>query len=505
MNDTLSVSAGAPTGAHGLTYTRSDSTIVYGMGNAGATTNGSQVAAVIVSEPRNAADTRTSTAGTQVTATINLIVSGPGLLSLASAPGTAAKSVNLTVGDTVNVIADGTAGTATITGYIGGVALTQAAKTVNFFGYVDTFIPTVESTTVVTGSTANGAITFVAKDSAGNALSSTRNQTRPNYPSSASGFWLVVADTKVVGGTAVNSVSSTAAYTQCSYNTTRAIYVCNVPITDSGTATVYIADSLTAGTSLKTSQALTITVAGPGYTGTAAFNKSTFNVGEDALLTLTCKDYGGRNIVNGSGAACWSNLRWVGMSPTFGENTSAAAAGGSFTNLITYETNGGSFVNGVDTAMVYMPSVAGTYTLVGRTSGATTDSTLLTFTVVDPVQDAQTAAIAAAQKAAVAAADAATAAAKAAQAAAVEAADAATDAALQAIDAANAATDAANLGAEAADAATVAAEEAKDAADAATAAVEALATQVATLMAALQAQIRSLANTVAKIAKKVKA
>jgi len=86
-----------------------------------------------------------------------------------------------------------------------------------------------------------------------------------------------------------------------------------------------------------------------------------------------------------------------------------------------------------------------------------------------------------------------------------DAADAATDAALEATDAAYAAQDAAQLAAESADAATAAAEAATAAAEAATAAVEDLATKVAGLFADLQKQITTLANVVAKIAKKVKA
>jgi hypothetical protein len=76
--------------------------------------------------------------------------------------------------------------------------------------------------------------------------------------------------------------------------------------------------------------------------------------------------------------------------------------------------------------------------------------------------------------------------------------DAATDAANEATDAANAATDAALAAAEAADAATTAAQEASDA-------VAALSETVTKLISDLQAQIKSLAAVVAKIAKKVKA
>jgi hypothetical protein len=229
---------------------------------------------------------------------------------------------------------------------------------------------------------------------------------------------------------------------------------------------------------------MTLTVAGTGYSGTAAFDKATYNTGERALLTVTSKDSGGRNVVDGDSSPWAATVRWTTNQATFVASTGSDSTGGTFTNILSFlnSTDANTFVNGVDTAVVFMPTVAGTYTLVAKDkAGAGTEETILTFTVVDP-----------AAAATLAAANASTA-----------AAEAATDAAAEAIDAANAATDAANLAAEAADAATVAAEEARDAADAATAAVEELATQVATLMAALKAQITTLANTVAKIAKKV--
>ncbi|MBU6243271.1 MAG: hypothetical protein KGP06_04340, partial [Acidobacteria bacterium] len=184
------------------------------------------------------------------------------------------------------------------------------------------------------------------------------------------------------------------------------------------------------------------------------------------------------------------SLAWKTLTPgAFTVPTLASdSAGGTFTSLTAYldNTTANSFNGGIDTVVAYMPTTVGTYTLTGKTAGATTASDIVTFTIVDP----NAATIAAAK----------------------DASDAATDAALEATDAAYAATDAANIAAEAADAATAAAEAAtdaanaaKDSADAATAAVEELATSVAKLMAALQAQITTLAKVVAKIAVKVKA
>ena len=460
----------------------------------------------IVADHRNSSDTTVAvaSAGTLVDAPITLVISGPGTLSkgLHSAVTSRTKSVTLSRGETATIWSDGTAGTATITGSIYGTNLTQAAKTIKFFGAPTTITATLETAVVYRADTANGVVTFTAADAASNAVTTAAYNTATG--STGKGFWAISSDTKVAGSTAY--VTTAAFATPCSYVATRAKWVCNIGAIDSGTATITIADSNTVTGAAITSAAVTMTVAGAAYTGTVSVAKAsapsvaatTFAPGEKVIFTATAKDGLGSNVPNGNATAQWSNLGWAGGAPVFTNSVAPDSNGGTATNgelttgWLTSASN--TFVSGVDTLVVYMPMTAGTYTLTGRTSGATANSTLLTFTVVDPVQDAQTAAIAAAQKAAVAQA-----------AAAQAAADAATDAALQAIDAANAATDAANLAAEAADAATVAAQEAKDAADAATAAVESLATQVATLMAALQAQITSLANVVAKIAKKVKA
>jgi len=478
LNETSAV-MNAPLRSNGLGYISADSTLVV---NAGTTTNPRVVGTIFV-EPRNASDTRTSTASrltgaTDVTASVNVQITGAGLLSVGS--GTRGVSVTAGFGETVSVWSNGTNGTATITGFLGGVALTQAAKTVTFVGLADTFIPTVTNKTIAATGTTTGAITFVAKDSAGNAINGTNTQYRTGTPGA---FYVVVADTTVVGrgwSSSDQGAGLTTAWSACTYVTADANWSCDIPATDSGVVTtLYIADSKTASSAVKKSQAITLTTAGTGYTGTASFDKTTYNIGEKAILTLTSKDSGGRNVPDGDSSPWAASARFGSNSATFVAATGPDAAGAPAltSNLIDIlnSTTTNTFVNGVETIVAYMPTIAGTYTVLAKDkAGSGTESVILTWTVVDPNQSATLAA-----------------------------AEAATDAASEAIDAANAATDAANLAAEAADAATVAAEEARDAADAATAAVEELATAVATLMAALKAQVTTLANTVAKIAKKV--
>jgi len=464
----------------GTTPSEADSTLVVNRGTAGSYTAVGYIWPLML----NSADTKTVTgpSGSTVVGTAESIVvtlTGPGALALSSAgksEGSKLKSVTVGLGETVVVYNDGTGGTATIQGSIGGTYLTQASKTITFVGAATTFTAALETSTVTRGAIAYDVVTFTAKDANGNLIQTANQGT--GYPG---GFYAISSDSGVAGSSL--TTGSSLKYVACDYNSSRAKWVCDLAAADSGTATIQIGDSLTVATSSATSSALTLTVAGTGNTGTITLPKSTYNIGEKAILTVTSKDGNGRLVTDGTSTP-FSGLRWGSTSPTFGTPTGSDAAGGNASGgLTTYLDGGGSFVSGTDTLVVYMPTVTGTYSLIGVTGGATTESTILTFTVVDPAQVANAAAIAAAQAAA----------------------DAATDAANEAIDAANAATDAANIAAEAADAATVAAEEARDAADAATAAVEELATQVATLMAALSAQVKTLANTVAKIAKKVKA
>ena len=517
---------GAPT-ANTYKGIEADSALVVSAGLA----NGNTAHAVITPVVMNSSDTKISTqTGLRVQESMTITISGPGSLRVYSQPGIGvgagfvnagySKQVTLGYMESAVVYSDGTAGVGTISAYIGASStsanlLTQGTKSITFVGRATTFDVTgftagqraggnvkyaglADSATASTATTPSmgagylPALRFVAKDAAGNVV--TVKDLSTDKGDATTNLYAISSDTSIVAAGEVSATNTFATNTArrnaaltCSYDSVTAYWYCQGRVFDTGTVTLTIVDSRTitangnsttdTTAAVNKSAAFSVTFAGDANTGTIAFDKTAYNVNEKATLTLTAKDGAGRTVADGSYTGLFTSLSWKGGAPTFGNDASANAAGGRFTDLVNYlGTTGPSFVGGTDTAMVFMPTTAGTYTLVGKTGTATTPTDLLTITVTDP-----------------------------AQAATLAAAEAATDAAAEAIDAANAATDAANLAAEAADAATVAAEEARDAADAATAAVEELATQVATLMAALKAQLTTLANTVAKIAKKVKA
>jgi len=407
---------------------------------------------------RNSSDTNMAQ-GTMVDGSLVINVSGPGVVAKGGNTSAYAKSVTLSANETATIYSDGAAGTMTLSGFIGSTALTQAAKTVTFVGKAASFTATANAITkagyslssLAADSVAVGTdiVTFVAKDSAGNALTTAAQNRNSN-------FYCISSDTAVIGASTTGP--GTNLYVAASYSAADAVWDCNMVVRSAGTATVTVADSFTVGSSAVTSSAVSITTASKtGKIGTIAFEdekgvaKTTFNVGDKAIIRVTAKNAAGttvgmRDIAGDAQTGLFTGLTW----------TRPFANGGSFSDGV-FTLSGSTFVNGVETFVVYMPSTAATIAWSGSTSDGTNDTATAvsgTITVVNPTD--------AVVKAEVAAATA--------------AADAATDAALQAIDAANAATDAANLAAEAADAATVAAEEAKDAADAATAAAISVAT-----------------------------
>jgi hypothetical protein len=445
------------------------------------------------------------------------ITSGPGLLS--DSTGTLVRQVVVTRSDTVTIYNDGSSGVTSIVGYIGTAPLTQAAKTITFYGKATTFTATANAVTARgwnlpfrglsnsdTVTAGNDILSFIATDATSLAVPSPSQNI-------ASKFYVNTSDTKIVRST----TSATSNFAECTISATATEaaagkYYCDMYVIDSGVVTLTVMDSETVAKSTYTSSVISVTIAGPAVAGTIGFAKfgatctpgltatGTFEPGESVIMCITAKDGLGRNAgqTSVSGAAhdpfSWSipngNVPqdkpfWIGGNSVSvsGAVTTGATA---FTTVDQFLSSSSTFVDGLETVVVYMPTTSGDINIKGVT-GSTAAATADTNTAV-------TATLKVTGGAAQAAAD-----------AAATDAQAATDAAAEAIDAANAATDAANLAAEAADAATVAAEEARDAADSATAAVEELATQVATLMAALRAQIKTLANTVAKIAKKVKA
>jgi len=380
--------------------------------------------------------------GSTAVDTVTLTVSGPGYL-VVSGVQTKSSSVKSQAG-TVNyqIVADGTAGVATITAKTELTAQTFTKSVTFYAANATTITPSVRTPTLKVGSNAE-AVGVTAVDVNGNAW------TGAAYIVASS-----AADALIAGST---TPVACAAYTVA--NGIR----CDVTGTTAGTAKFKVIDASTVAAAKATSAEFSLTVStAPAATVKVEFDKATYAPYEKAIITVYPVDATGALIPAATFATLLAsggisaNQSFTGTSDTLTAVSITTASASS-------STSGAIALKKVYT--VYMPA-QGSVTLswtggtslpaAGQVKGSTTVS------VVN------------------------------------NAVDAATDAANEATDAANAATDAALAAADAADAATAAAQDASDA-------VAALSASVEKLVASLKAQITSLTNLVIKIQKKVKA
>jgi len=403
-------------------------------------------------------------------------MSGPGLLSQDGSAvytdGTArSTSATLTATNVgyINVSADGTAGTGTVTISIKdpttlAVLGVVATETVYFHGTVATLVATANFNIAAASATARGCgdatgcisdgtiaetpfVTIVAKDSAGNLVP---GAALANVVSAK------ITDTSVIAASAVAAVTEKASAITAGITTDpnglgyfNASVAGNVLATSGQSTTVSYRTLLADGATYVTSNAVTLSIGGSVYTTTLKLSKTDYSAAEAMVVTITAVDSKGNPVYDGA------------ASP---EVSFSKAVGGSSQVVAADEYAAGSVATSSTKPTIFSPVATGDFLAImsGKVAGVTTQITA---------------------KATVAA-DAATA--------------AAADSAAEATDAANAATDAANAAAEAADAATAAAQDASDA-------VAALSEQFSTLVASIKAQITSLTALIVKIQKKMKA
>jgi len=234
------------TGSGGLAYgIEADSTLVVSAATAAAGTAQTYSAVgYMFGIFNNAADTKTVVGGGSVSGSMVVTISGPGWLSSVNTT-TKQKSVTITASsDTITIWNDGTPGTATITGYFGTTALTQAAKTVVFYGKATTITATETTVALNNGGTAlsstpadsitigTNLVTFTAKDAAGNAVTDLTMNSQGT-------LYCVSSDTSIIGtGTGSSSTAAFKAATAISSG----VWGCNMVIRAAGTASVTVAD-----------------------------------------------------------------------------------------------------------------------------------------------------------------------------------------------------------------------------------------------------------------------
>jgi trimeric autotransporter adhesin len=381
---------------------------------------------------------------TDVAESITVTVTGPGVVRKAGGD-TAGKSLVVVSdgSDDIEILSDGTAGTASIA--VRTTSVSYAAKTVTFFAARAATAVAAANKPVIAVGTNDSVIAATLKDSNGATWAGTAY------------IWAASAADALIAG------SETAA--ACSYTASISAHLCSVSGKLAGTANFIVADSdsKTATTTTKSSSVAVRVSTGTPTTVKLAFDKATYAPGEKAQIWVTALDAAGLPLAQQT----INNLFATG-----GISSSTALGTGSDTLTATFADIAGATsatdgtVAGYKVYTVYMPFASGDLTIsaTGGTGVALAGRVAVsaTATVVN------------------------------------SSVDAATDAANEATDAANAATDAALAAADAADAATAAAQDASDA-------VAALSASVSKLISSLRAQITSLTNLVIKIQKKVRA
>jgi trimeric autotransporter adhesin len=383
--------------------------------------------------------------------TMTVTMTGPGYLTVTTGGSVTGRSfviANETT-FTANIIADGTAGTGTIT--ITTVAGASIVKTVTFFDTKPVTATAVAAKAYIkAGATSTDVFAVTVKDTLGNAITD---------------------GGVVVTAAATDATTTVGGAATCAWNALGAAYHCSVTgkAADKFGPVAYTITATGTGTNaaVKVTTTATTTFADNVATKAVLAGPSTGTPGETADYTLTLTEKNGYPVadqsygVNSTGGVLFSATATDRV--VSGWSTAPFSASESFTSKSGVITSKGTLpIAGVAT---------GSWTLVGdglQTLAANAIDKTIGKTKVTVTTDVANPGV-----------------------------DAATDAANEATDAANAATDAALAAAEAADAATSAAQEASDA-------VAALSESVTQLIAGLQSQIKALAKVVNKIAKQTK-
>jgi hypothetical protein len=207
---------------------------------------------------------------------ITVAISGSGQLST-SANTTMntpqGRSLLAANGDYVGIWSDGTegVGTITFTGSVSGALL--ATKKVTFYGPVTSFVATSAGAIVAPGAATANAISFVAKDSAGNTLNN--EETGDTWYAFSSDATIATVSADVLGASAYSVDSG----------------VVSVTGVKAGSVTITIGNKSTLALSTIKSNAATVRVGSTAIASvTLAFDKTTYAPGEKAVVTLTALD-----------------------------------------------------------------------------------------------------------------------------------------------------------------------------------------------------------------------
>jgi hypothetical protein len=245
-------------------------------------------------------------------------------------------------GDYVGIYPDGTegVGTITFTGSVSGTLL--ATKKVTFYGPVASFVATSAGAIVAPGAATANAISFVAKDSAGNTLNN--EETGDTWYAFSSDATIATVSTAVLGAGDYQVDSGLVSVTGVK----------------AGSVTITIGNKSTLALSTIKSNAATVRVGSTAIASvTLAFDKTTYAPGEKAVVTLTALDATNLPVVPAT-TTLWGTGLSVDKAFLQGKvDTEVAVTFAAASNATT------GAVAGSVKYTVYMPSTPGKVTITG--------------------------------------------------------------------------------------------------------------------------------------------
>jgi hypothetical protein len=275
---------------------------------------------------------------TSANESMTAVISGQGILGAGSDTKTAAtgRSISVKNGDFVTVYADGAAGkgVVTITGSTSGAVL--ATKTVVFTGALASFTDATAAVAILTTAAAN-AVTFKAKDSGLNVLSSGT-------------YYAFSSDTTIatVGTVTYATDSGTVEVTGVK----------------AGTVTITIGNATTLAASTIKSSAVALRVGSAAIASVkVAFDKATYNIGEKAIITVTGLDATSLVTIPGTLANFFAASGGLKEDKLFSQNPLSVDSTTVKFDAATSATAGTTA--GVATYVVYMPLTSGTVKVTG--------------------------------------------------------------------------------------------------------------------------------------------
>jgi hypothetical protein len=284
-------------------------------------------------------------AGGAAKESITVAISGSGQLALSSSTTLTTpqgRSLIAANGDYVGIYPDGTegVGTITFTGSVSGTLL--ATKKVTFYGPVASFVATSAGAIVAPGAATANAISFVAKDSAGNTLND--EETGDTWYAFSSDATIATVSTAVLGAGDYQVDSGLVSVTGVK----------------AGSVTITIGNKSTLALSTIKSNAATVRVGSTAIASvTLAFDKTTYAPGEKAVVTLTALDATNLPVVPAT-TTLWGTGLSVDKAFLQGQvDTEVAVTFAAASNATT------GAVAGSVKYTVYMPSTPGTVKVSG--------------------------------------------------------------------------------------------------------------------------------------------